>query len=126
MSYQIPTTDHRISLATAIEMTTRYRENRQSILADPTDETMLPLSETFNKDAISGLLNTTGAEAFRIYYGMTENKNIHAILVAVDQGGNDILPSTAAENISDDDDEVILEDGQRCPYTCPPDSPLNG
>jgi hypothetical protein len=57
---------------------------------------------------------------------MTENKNIHSILVAVDQSGNDILPSLTTTNLTADDDEVILEDGQRCPYTCPPESPLNG
>jgi hypothetical protein len=124
-NYQLPSGDHKITLNSAVEMTTRYRQNRQLVLADPSDETLLPLSETFNKDAIQSLLNTTGAAGFRIYYGMTENKNIHAILVAVDQTGADILPPAQSLTLTEED-EIILEDGQRCPYTCPPESPLNG
>lgn len=124
-SYRLPTNDHVISLETAVEMTQRYRAEKQSLLVDPTDETILPVCETFSRDAVLNLLNTAGAAAFRIYYGMTVNQNIHAILVAVAQNGSDILPAPPSITANTEDDPTLLEDGQRCPYTCPPESPLN-
>jgi hypothetical protein len=125
-NYQLPAGDHRISLATAIAMTSRYRQDRLSILADPTNETILPLSETFNKEAVLRLLNTEDATGIRIYYGMTEDKDIHAILVATDAAGQDILPPSGSVSFTGEEEEIILEDALRCPYTCPPESPLNG
>jgi hypothetical protein len=110
------TRNHEISLENAIEMTTRYRADRPA---------NFPICESFEKEAILGLLNTTGCEAFRIYYGMKENNEVDAILVAVDATGQDILPLAEAATGSVDD-PVILEDGYRCPDDCPPPSPLNG
>jgi hypothetical protein len=108
-------TNHEISLQTAINMTTLYRANRPS---------QFPLCETFEKEAIHKLLATEGCTSLRIYYGMKEDKNVDAILVAVDTEGEDILPViTNATDVTDE--PVILEDGLRCPDHCPPKSPLN-
>jgi hypothetical protein len=118
---------HSISLDQAVEMTTRYRTNRPLILAPgyPTD--ILTLSETFNKEAIIALGNTPGAVGIRIYYGMDEQLLCHAILVAVDDQGADILPPAAATNKSQADGfGDLLEDSLRCPTLCPPPSALNG
>jgi hypothetical protein len=123
-NYELPTGTHSITLAQAIEMTARYRTEKQGLLADPSNQTVLPLSETFNKTAFERLMNVTGATAIRIYYGMKENKEIHSIFVAVDKAGNDILPSSTNSLVEGEGE--ILEDGQRCPYTCPDPSPLNG
>lgn len=108
-------TNHEISLQDAIEMTTRYRANR------PSD---FPVCETFEIAAIQKLLATPGCESLRIYYGMKENMESHAILVAVDSSGGDILPEAGAAS-SAGGEVIILEDSYRCPPLCPKGSPLN-
>ena len=108
------TTNHEISLQTAIDMTTLYRAHRPA---------NFPVCETFNKAAIAKLVATPGCASLRIYYGMQQDMLSHAILVAVDAAGADILPATTAA--ATDDDPVILEDGYRCPQDCPPGSVLN-
>jgi hypothetical protein len=107
--------NHEISLQQAIDMTTLYRANRPS---------NFPICETFEKEAINKLLAEDGCAYLRIYYGMKENKEVDAILVAANASEEDILPpaSTAAATAGDG---VILEDGYRCPQACPPPSPLN-
>lgn len=105
------TINHEISLQDAIAMTTLYRVNR------PSD---FPLCETFEADAVNKLLATEGCKYLRIYYGMKEDLNAHAVLVAVNADDEDILPSDT------DDGPIIIEDGYRCPPDCPPSSPLNG
>ena len=110
--------NHEISLQEAIDMTTRYRANQPS---------ELPICETFDADVINQLMATQGCSFFRIYYGMKTDMSIHAILVAADADGADILPATeeASEASFDDDKIVLLEDGTRCPPDCPPKSKLN-
>ena len=114
-NYMKPTNHHEISLQTAIDMTTLYRANRPA---------QFPLCETFEKEAVHKLLATEGCVSLRIYYGMKENKNVDAILVAVNSSGEDILP-TATNAVTASDEPIILEDGLRCPDHCPPKSPLN-
>ena len=106
---------HEISLQTAIDMTTLYRANRPS---------NFPICETFEIDAVNKLLATDGCAFFRIYYGMKENDDVDAILVAANADGEDILPSSTTTGLLDGE-AIILEDGIRCPEACPPESPLN-
>jgi len=110
-----PTNNHEISLQTAIDMTTLYRANRPE---------QSPICETFEKAAVTKLLATEGCAYLRIYYGMKENKDIDAILVAVNAEGEDILP-LASNAVAATNEPIILEDGLRCPDDCPPKSPLN-
>ncbi len=120
MSQSIPpNTAHQISLEDAIDLTSRYRDNRVSILDTEVDSDVLPLNETFNKEVVLSLLDDSHSEAMRIYFGMTEDLKIHAVLVAVDSDGNDLLPSETNPGYK------ILEDGFRCPVDCPPSSALN-
>ena len=110
---------HSISLALAIDLTMRYRANV------PED---MPICETFEKDSVRKMLQAEGAEKLRIYYGRKENGEICAVLVAADEAGNDLLPEENNFNQQTDDEEgdaYILEDSYRCPYACPPESPLN-
>ncbi len=112
-----------ISLQTAVDMTTEYRNQKESILSsNNAGQGLLPLSETFNRSAIDTLLALEGCAALRVYYGMDEELKIHAILVAVTDTNEDILP---AANSLQGDDDTIVETGQRCPDLCPPTSPLN-
>lgn len=106
---------HQISLAEAIAMTTLYRANRPD---------NMPICETFRLDAVLRLTNHAACTELRIYYGMQPDKSIHAILVAGDAEGNDLLPTKGEVTVTGDDYD-ILEDGLRCPVTCPEPSPLN-
>ena len=111
------TTNHQISLQQAIDMTTRYRANRPA---------NLPLCETFELGAVQQLLAITGCQYLRIYYGMKDNAEVDAILVAADADGADILPAeNATASALTTDDPTLLEDGYRCPQNCPPPSSLN-
>lgn len=110
--------NHEISLSTAVEMTKRYRAHKPEGFAQ---------SEAFPKSAILKLLNTKDCVSLRIYYGMKENLEAHAILVAADEAGNDLLPADHnAVKKDGDDGHIILEDAWRCPPLCPDKPPLNG
>ena len=119
----LPTSaSHDISLQTAIDMTTAYRSNRETILASGyQNQDILPLSETFNRDAIDRLLAVDGCAGIRIYYGMDSSDKVHAILVAVNEGNEDLIEGNSLLN----EEPVIIEVGLRCPPSCPPASVLN-
>lgn len=109
-------TAHRIPLEEAIDMTSRYRSGKETILAeDFRGKNILPLAETFDRAAFDALLAQEGCASLRIYYGMKEDSSVHLIIVGADGEGADILPA----------DAVIIEEGKRCPPDCGVASPLN-
>lgn len=113
---------HLINLTTAADLTTRFRSNRNSILqTNYQSQDILPLSETFNRNDIDLLLAQEDCAAIRIYYGMDTDLKLHAVMVAVNEDNEDILPSAILNNAED----IIVEEGQRCPIFCPPQSALN-
>ena len=117
-------TDHLISLQTGIDMTTLYRQEKENILATAyKNQNILPLSETFERAAIDAILGQTGCTALRIYYGMSEDLKVHAILVGSNENNEDILPST--NNSLTDPVDIIAEQSIRCPEECPEPSVLN-
>ena len=103
-----------IKLADGKEMIARYKERREIILNDNYDSSILTLSERFSKAEIVQLLDQTNCENFRSYFGMDADNNIRLILVGVDADDNDLLMN-----------EIIIENGLRCPSMCPPSSALN-
>jgi hypothetical protein len=116
---------HSIPLATAVEMTKRLRENRNTILAEQYQrQDIVAICETFDADSIQAILTQDGCVSLRIYYGMDESLKMHAILVGADINGKDILPPQADAAANSPIGE-IMEDGLRCPTMCPPPSPLN-
>lgn len=116
--------DHQISLNDAATMTARYRANRDSILkTDLSGLDVLPVCETFTASSVSAILEQEGVERVRVYYGMDSNNKVHAVLVGADSEGADILPESPTSTM--ETQGVILEDAQRCPPHCPPESPLN-
>ncbi|MEO6406717.1 MAG: hypothetical protein ABIY51_01910 [Ferruginibacter sp.] len=120
----IPTSSHFISLSKAVEMTTAYRADKETILATTyQNQDILANSETFNRAALDTLLAIEGCAGIRLYNGMDENLKVHAILVGVNENNEDILPTSSL--IENEEDEYIAEDGQRCPPLCPPASDLN-
>jgi hypothetical protein len=118
--------DHFISLPTAEAMTALYRANRDAILQSQYQGAdLLPVCETFDRAAFDVVLARTGCKGIRVYYGMTEDLKIHAIIVGVDANNQDMLPPATLASSAEADDDYIIEKGNRCPDLCPPDSPLN-
>lgn len=112
-----------ISLETAKAMTTLYRKNRDNILkTEMQNQNVLAICETFDKNQLETLLSKSECASLRIYYGMDNGLNIHAIIVAVNGNNEDILPAMASFVVDDGD---IIDNGIRCPELCPPPSPLN-
>jgi hypothetical protein len=109
-----------ISLNSGIEMTARFREEKEGILASAYQNNgILPICETFDRSELDALLAKEDCESLRIYLGMDENLKVRLLLVAVDEESEDILPESPTE------EGFIAEEGHRCPDTCPPGSPLN-
>ncbi len=119
--------NHFISLATAVEMTAFYRTNRNMILKPEfQDLNILPICESFDREAFEQILSEAECRGVRIYYGMKDDKKVHAIIVGFKENGEDILPEAegGSTNVAEDEDKII-ENGGRCPDICPPTSPLN-
>jgi hypothetical protein len=118
--------NHFISLQTAIDMTGLYRSQKEKILkTEFQGQKILPLSEQFERAPFDRLLEKASCEGLRIYYGMSEDLKIHAIIVATDKNGNDILPAGNPGIRAETADGDIIELSNRCPDICPEFSPLN-
>ena len=110
-----------ISLTEAIAMTKRYRAQRTNILKSQyAEENILLTCETFEKDAFTNLFEATACDKVRIYFGMTDDLQVRAIVVGVNANDEDILPDATTIVTNE-----IIEDGTTCPTICPPPSPLN-
>jgi hypothetical protein len=111
---------HSISLETAIKMTTLYRAQRNRILGlEWQGKDLLSISDTFDRTALDRLLAQPGCTAVRIYYGMEETLQVHAVVVGVNANDQDILP------MPETPDAEILDVSKLCPPFCAPESPLN-
>lgn len=124
--------DHFIPLEQAREMTRRFRENRDNVLVpEYKGRYLIPDAERFDRSAFDRVLAQPGCTALRIYYGMDENLDVHAIIVGVDENNRDQLPpasthtSDTTEGSDSTDEPQIIESGQRCPPECATDSELN-
>ncbi len=103
---------HQISLEEAKILTSRYRENLDS-LTTPDFKGSLPFSETFDAVAIKEILNQPDCVSFKSYLGMKENKTICLIHIGVDAAGNDIINSLNGKG-----EDIIMELGKPCPPFC--------
>ena len=114
---------HFISLARAAEMTSLFRGQKENILAASfQNQDILPLCETFHRSDVDTLLGKQNCQALRVYMGMDEQLKLRVIMVPVNENAEDILPASSAMTTTTDD---IIEEGHRCPPSCPPPSPLN-
>jgi hypothetical protein len=113
-----------ISLQQAIDITTRYRQNKANVIAPAySGNDVLAICDTFNKAAIEALLAKPGCTAIRLYYGMDAGLQVRPILVAVDKNDQDMLPPNTGDISVVGQD--IVDDTIRCPPLCPPPSSLN-
>ena len=126
MSTTINVSNHFISLEKAKEMIALHNRRKAQVLREEYKEkNLLPVSETFDRSAFDRLLSIPGCTAVRIYYGMDDDNRQHAILVAVNENNEDILPKgnqPRAFDISISEtsimDPVIIEEGRTCPPYC--------
>ena len=113
-----------ISLNQAIAMTTLYRTENEKILEAPyRGKGILARCETIERQFIETLLAKPDCAALRIYYGMDDSLKVHAIVIAVNEKDEDILPVDGMVMAITEED--IVEESRRCPDDCPPPSPLN-
>jgi hypothetical protein len=124
---------HFISLANAMDLTNRFRQQKEVILADPyKNQDILPICESYDRAEFDALLSKPECAGIRIYYGMDADSKVKAIVVGYDATGTDILPSTnlsSSSSTSESTDETgtdIIDNANRCPDICPIDSPLFG
>lgn len=119
-------TNHFISLQQAVEMTTRFRNEKENILTQSMKgQKILPICETFDRSAIDALLIEKNCTRIRVYFCMDNTLKVKLVIVGVDSNDQDILPPAAKATTVTTSDEVVVEDGQRCPDFCPPPSSLN-
>lgn len=123
-----PPGSHFISLDRGIEMTSLFRAQRENILAPEfKNHDILPICETFNRFDVDTLLAKQDCVALRVYFGMDELLKTKLLIVAVNKNAEDMLPlpSMRGPGMQDNDEQDIVEEGHRCPPSCPPPSPLN-
>ena len=110
---------HFITLPTAIDLTARFRTEKENILVEELqNQGIFFQCETFEREAIDHLLGEEGCTHIRVYMGMDEYLKLRAVLVGVNENDEDLLPGTGNDN-------KIVEVGLRCPTVCPPPSALN-
>ena len=103
-------------------MTELYRGQKENILSpEYKGKDILSICETFDSEPFYLILGKPECKRLRIYYGMSEDLKVHAIIVGVNENNEDILPVPGITTITND----IGEQGQLCPPICPPPSPLN-
>ncbi|RYY98460.1 MAG: hypothetical protein EOO11_08025 [Chitinophagaceae bacterium] len=111
--------NHEISLDDAIDLTKRFRTLRPTVLNPEYANTdILPTCETFDLETVNALLQNDQCRGLRIYYGMSDDLKVHAVLVGVGENNEDLLPGSTEQYL-------ILENADRCPTICPPASALN-
>ena len=88
----MPAQDHYISLKEAVEMTTTFRENRETILADDYKETnVLAQCETLDKEALRAFMDNEYCKSIRLYSGMNNDLQVKTILVGVNENAEDMI-----------------------------------
>lgn len=133
---------HFIPMDVAAGYTRHFRKTREALHREhPGMKARLALehSERFNRDAIAALLNVKDsrgnlAAGVRIYQGLDAAGQTRLVLVPHDAQGKDILTklsspgdaAVSADTAASLDAAEAVEDGVRCPPTCPDDeNPLS-
>lgn len=129
---------HLISLDTAKKMTAKFRESKKGLVSDTfRGKDPLPICETFDRAAFDQILAQPGCVGVRAYYGMDDTNGVHLIFVGVNEKDEDMIEeqntatlsksaASATTASSTTGGGVVVENGTRCPTSCPPSSTLNG
>ena len=123
-----------ISLEHAKKLTSTYRGKKEKVL-DPQfkGKGVLPVCETFGREAFDTVLAKPGCVGLRIYFAMDDLNFVKLVIVGVNDKNEDMITTTGSttlmrsttEESTTEDGDVIIEDGIRCPTICPPPSELN-
>ena len=117
-----------ISLAQAKQLTSTYRSKKEKVL-EPSfkGKGVLPVCETFGREAFDTVLAKPGCMGLRIYFAMDEINMVKLVIVGVNENNEDMITVTENDTMmrTTGDGGEIIEDGTRCPDFCPPPSPLN-
>lgn len=132
---------HIIPMKDAAAYTRNFRQAREALYARHSElkgQLGLPLSESFNRDAIAALLNAKDsggnpAAGVRVYFGQGDDGQTRLVLVPYDARGNDIItrlsPETEQRGVGAPGGDAAsavggeaVEDGKICPPTCSTDS----
>ena len=114
---------HFITLAEAKALTSNFKKSHEKLLhADFKGKGALPVCETFSREAFDVVLAKPGCKGLRIYFAMDNTDMVKVVIVGVNEKNEDMI--TVSEGKDDPSD--IIDQGTRCPVSCPPPSPLNG
>lgn len=120
-STQLKARNHEITVDQAVQMINNFGTVRQTMLArEFSNPNTLPVSETFNLEAIDAIICQPTAVGFRVYMGLDAQQQVRLVLVGVDGDGKDIVqrtnenPGYRAESATTVSTKVY-ETGQRWP-----------
>ena len=117
---------HFITLAEAKTLTSNFKKSKEKLLhTDFKGKDVLPVCETFSRDAFDVILKKPGCTGLRIYFAMDDANMVKLVIVGVNDKNEDMLTPMGADG-KDGDPGDIIENGIRCPTVCPPLSDLNG
>jgi hypothetical protein len=116
---------HFITLTEAKALTSNFKKSKHKLL-EPNlkDKDVLPVCETFSREAFDIVLAKPGCKGLRMYFAMDNANMVKLIIVGVNEKNEDMI-NLAGEGKDDETDDII-DQGTRCPANCPPPSPLNG
>lgn len=100
----MPNHKHWIDLASAVELTTRWRKKQPDA----------PKAIGFDREALDRILKQESCVAVRCYYALKADTGWTLVLVGVDAQGQDLVHGE------------IAEEGYPCPPDCDERSPLGG
>ena len=124
-----------ISIDTAKQYQANFIRTRDSLRKLPGDTSFLgqnfnlPNAESFSRDALILLLNQTGADGVRVYYGKDNAGVVRLVLLPVDKNGRDIqavliergqtqaisIPGISSAQAAPPSQFQAVENGQTCP-----------
>ena len=111
-----------ITLEEAAVLTNFFKQENNTVLDSIyQDKGILPTCETFDRELFDTLLGYPDCTGIRIYSGMDNDKRQCFIVVGVNSKDEDIyITREETPGIL-----YVIEHGQRCPVSCPPNSELN-
>lgn len=116
---------HFIDLKKAKALTKSFRHRKDHIVRDEfRGKHLLPNSLYFDRESFDILLSKGNCKGLRFYFGMDPQDKVSLVVVGVNTADEDMLTTsrTTEETLATDE---IVDEGVRCPTTCPPDSELN-
>lgn len=117
--------NHLIPVTDAATLISNFGSQKESMLATNFQaNATLPVCETFDRAAFDIILGDTDCTGVRIYLGMDDSSKVRLVVVGVNSSDEDlVIPASTTNNPNDFD--CVIEDGTRCPTSCPPSSALN-